>query len=168
MGCIMTDIAPARSRFDYAGLARPNLPAAGAPASVPPFISVVTAEPRPDDAELLHSSNGRAEWIAAELVKAGAAFDGKVHLPQTKTRPRRPEPVEPITLSALKAIVVDHAARDCRASRRSASRRRSCSPRSRAARTRRRSCSSSRARADHAHGLVLLVGRREGLPRGVG
>lgn len=105
MGCIMTDIAPARSRFDYAGLARPNLPAAGAPASVPPLISVVTAEPRPDDAELLHSSNGRAEWIAAELVKAGAVFDGKVHVPQAKKLAKKAGAVEPITLSALKAIV---------------------------------------------------------------
>jgi len=100
----MTDIS-ARPRFDYAGLARPTLPADGAPASVPPLISVVTAEPRPDDAELLHSSLGRAEWIAAELVKPGAVFDGKVHVPQAKKTAKKAGAVEPITFSALKAIV---------------------------------------------------------------
>lgn len=99
----MTDIAPARPRTDLAGLARPEMPADGLPAALPPF-TVVTAEPRPDDAELLHSSLGRAEWIAAELVKPGGVFEGKVHVPQAKSS-KKAGAVEPITFSALKAIV---------------------------------------------------------------
>lgn len=100
----MTDIAFARSRDEFAGLARPTLPLNGSPAAVPPF-TVRTVDPRPEDAELLHSSTGRAEWVAAELVKPGAPFDGKVHVPQARKTAKKAGAVEPITFSALKAIV---------------------------------------------------------------
>ena len=104
MGCTMTDFMPAPPRTDLAGLARPTLASPDAPAAVPPYLSVVTAEPRPDDAELLHSSLGRAEWIALDLVKPGGVFDGKVHITSAKSA-KRAGAVEPITFSALKAIV---------------------------------------------------------------
>lgn len=34
--------------------------------------------------------SGRAEWIAAELVKPGAVFDGKVHLSSSKKNAKKP------------------------------------------------------------------------------
>lgn len=100
----MTDIAPARPRTRLEGSARPTYSIDDA-APVFTIATVATVEPRPDDAELLHSSGGRAEWIAAELVKPGAVFDGKVHLPSSKKNAKRAGAVEPITYSALKAII---------------------------------------------------------------
>lgn len=103
----MTDLASARSRtadIFSAAAVRPLYRVDDAsPVFSVPTVATVTA--RPEDAELLHSSRGRAEWVSTELVAPGAVFDGKVHLPSTKKNAKKAGAVEPITLSALKAVL---------------------------------------------------------------